>query len=127
MNLRSLLIKHSGKLDYATFYPGTNIIYDGGSAENILTDKRDVGRFVARIVKDERTINKKVVAITDLLSQNQIWDIVERASGEKIDRPQVSIAWSASFFISLTHVGLGRGGCIAACQSEGRGCSIWDR
>ncbi|KAF2116486.1 hypothetical protein BDV96DRAFT_644921 [Lophiotrema nucula] len=80
----------SGKLDYAILFPGTNVIYGDGNAEGILTDKRDLGRFVARIIKDERTINKKVVAIADALTQNQIWEIVERLSGEKMNRTYVS-------------------------------------
>lgn len=45
----------SGRIDYATF-PGMNASLHGdGEALNILTDLRDVGHFVARIVYDERT------------------------------------------------------------------------
>ena len=76
-------------MDYAVTFPNTNIIYAGGTAENILTDKRDIGRLVARIIKDERTLNQKVVTVGDSLTQNQIWDIVERA-GEKVPKTHVS-------------------------------------
>jgi len=77
-------------MDYAAASLDRNIIYAGGTAENILTDKRDIGRFVARIIKDERTLNQKVVAVGDLLTQNQICDIVERVSDEKIPKTHVS-------------------------------------
>ena len=77
-------------MDYAAIFPNSSIIYAGGTAENILTDKRDVGRFVARIIKDERTLNQKVVTVGDSLTQNQIWDIVERAADEKPPKTHVS-------------------------------------
>jgi hypothetical protein len=77
-------------MDYAASFPDRNIIYAGGTAENILTDKRDIGRFVARIIKDGRTLNQKVVTVGDLVTQNQIWDIVERVSDENIPTTHVS-------------------------------------
>lgn len=77
-------------MDYAAIIPNTNIIYAGGTAENILTDKRDIGRFVVRIIKDERTLNQKVVTVGDSLTQNQIWDIVERVSDEKVPKTHVN-------------------------------------
>lgn len=76
-------------MDYAKLFPD-NRIFGDGEAPNILTDKRDVGRFVARIIKDGRTLNRKVVTIGDVLSQNQICEIVERLSGEKLDSTHVS-------------------------------------
>lgn len=49
-----------------------------------------MGRFVARIIKDERTLNKKVFTYSDLLSQNEIISIMEKASGEKVEIVPVS-------------------------------------
>jgi hypothetical protein len=91
-------------MDYAAASRNTNIIYAGGTAENILTDKRDIGRFVARIIKDERTLNQKVVAVGDLLAQNQIWDIVERVADEKIPKTHASCPFlnPSSLATSLT-------------------------
>jgi hypothetical protein len=43
---------------------------------------------VARIIKDERTLNQKVVTVGGSLTQNQIWDVVERAGDEKIPNPR---------------------------------------
>ena len=75
-------------MDYAATFPNTNIIYAGGTAENILTDKRDIGRFVARIIKDERTLNQKVVGVGDSLTQNQIWDIGACQRREVAENPR---------------------------------------
>ena len=80
----------SGRSDYAALVPITNI-YGDGTAPNLLTDEQDVGRFVSRIIKDERTLNKKVFTYSDELSSNQIFDIMERVSGEKLERKYVSI------------------------------------
>lgn len=66
-----------------------NIIHGDGSAPNILTDLRDVGRFVARIIGDERTLNKYVYTSGDILSENEICRIVEEISGEKVETTSV--------------------------------------
>lgn len=79
----------SGKADYAMLMPNTQI-YGDGHAPNLLTDKRDIGRFVARIVKDNRTLNKRIFTWSDELSQIQIYGIVEKLSGEELERNYVS-------------------------------------
>ncbi|ETN41807.1 uncharacterized protein HMPREF1541_03744 [Cyphellophora europaea CBS 101466] len=82
----------SGKADYAiTMFP-VKEIYGDGNAPNLLTDMHDQGRFVARIIKDPRTLNKRVVTYSDELSQSQLWEIAERLSGETIPRNYVSKA-----------------------------------
>jgi hypothetical protein len=78
----------SGRLDYAKMMPNTTI-YGDGNAPNILTDKRDIGKFVARIIKDDRTLNKRVFTYSDVLTQNEIWSIMEQKSGEKIQTSYV--------------------------------------
>jgi hypothetical protein len=80
----------SGRADYAVLMPNTTI-YGDGNAPNILTDKRDIGRFVAHIIKDERTLNQKVFACGEVLSQNEIWSLIEKKSGERIDSTHVRI------------------------------------
>jgi hypothetical protein len=78
----------SGRVDYATAIPNA-IIHGDGNAPNILTDLRDIGRFVARIIADDRTLNKYVFTWSDVLTENEIFDIVEDLSGEKIQREYV--------------------------------------
>lgn len=80
---------HSGKLDYAKVFSDDRII-GSGDVPNILTDQRDQGRLIARIIKDERTLNQKVVAIGEVLTQNEIYETVEKVTGEKIPRQYLS-------------------------------------
>jgi hypothetical protein len=79
----------SGRVDYASVYV-ENEFYDDGEAPNLLTDLRDIGRFVARIIKDERTLNKRVFTWSNELSQKQIYAIAEELSGEKVEYKTVS-------------------------------------
>jgi hypothetical protein len=60
------------------------------------TDARDVGAYIARIVKDPRTLNRKVFAYTDLRTQRELYNTVEELSGEKLDRKYVSV-WTRSY------------------------------
>lgn len=79
----------SGRLDYA-LVPGigemSRKIFGDGTGKNLLTDLRDMGRYVALIVKDPRTLNSKVVTWSDELSQTEMFAIVEQVTGETIER-----------------------------------------
>ncbi|KAF7320776.1 NmrA domain-containing protein [Mycena chlorophos] len=55
----------------------------------MLIDLRDIGRYVARIIQDDRTLNKYVVAYSDCLSEEQIFRLTEEVSGEKIERKYI--------------------------------------
>ncbi|THY51391.1 isoflavone reductase family protein [Aureobasidium pullulans] len=59
----------SGRFDRAIFMP-LNDVYSGGFTPNMLIDARDVGKIVVRIIKDERTLNKRVIADTE--AQNRL-------------------------------------------------------
>jgi hypothetical protein len=74
----------SGKTDKVHLYGGENIVYHDGNAKTLLTDLRDIGRWVATIIKDPRTLNKRVVTWSDELSQNEIFKLVEGMSGERV-------------------------------------------
>jgi hypothetical protein len=60
----------------------------------MLTDLRDIGCFVTRIIKDPRTLNKYVATYSDVLSENEIFAMMEEMSGEVIERKHVSISFS---------------------------------
>lgn len=81
----------SGKVDYAMMIPNSDIHGDG-EALNILTDKRDIGRFVARIIADARTVNQYVYTWGEVLTENEIFGMLEDMSGEKIERNHISNA-----------------------------------
>ncbi|KAM0269823.1 hypothetical protein ACHAQH_009648 [Verticillium albo-atrum] len=75
----------SGRLDRNLFLYSTAI---GGTGDvpSARTDARDVGAYVARIIADPRTLNRKVFAYTDLRTAHELYDTVDKLSGEKIDR-----------------------------------------
>ncbi|KAE9368234.1 isoflavone reductase family protein [Stipitochalara longipes BDJ] len=71
-------------------FPGMQVpLHGDGEAPNLLIDIRDIGSFVARIIDDERALNKYVYCWGDLLNENQIYDVMEEVSGEKLERVYV--------------------------------------
>ncbi|KAH8652985.1 hypothetical protein BGZ61DRAFT_374385 [Ilyonectria robusta] len=75
----------SGRIDYAVTMPVEYIAGDG-NAPSALTDMRDVGNYTARIIRDPRTLNKMVLVYGEVLSQNQVFDLLENLSGEQLER-----------------------------------------
>ena len=75
----------SGKIDYAIGIPGQRIPGDG-NVPSALTDLRDIGRYVARAIVDERTLNQMVLVYNEMWTRNQIYDTLEKISGEKLPR-----------------------------------------
>lgn len=79
----------SGKFDKAIFMP-INELYAGGMRPNMLTDARDAGAITVKMIKDERTMNKRVIAYGEVLSQNEIHKIIEDKTGETLELTQVA-------------------------------------
>ncbi|OTA53883.1 NAD(P)-binding protein [Hypoxylon sp. EC38] len=61
-----------------------------GNVPSALADIRDVGRYVARIITDPRTLNKRVHVYNEVYAQNQIYDTIERLTGESLPRSYIS-------------------------------------
>ncbi|KAJ5992216.1 hypothetical protein N7451_007940 [Penicillium sp. IBT 35674x] len=78
----------SGRVDYAMTSGNDEIIGDG-NVTTALTDLRDIGRYMALIINDPRTLNKKVLAYNLVSTQNEIYSLMEEISEEKIDRNYV--------------------------------------
>lgn len=55
-----------------------------------LTDNRDIGRFVARIIADERTLNQSVFAFGDLKTLTEAWTEVDDVFGTTVMKSHVS-------------------------------------
>jgi hypothetical protein len=55
-----------------------------------LTDLRDVGKYVAMIISDDRTLNKYVMAYNSMWTPNQVYNKMEEMSGEKLPRTYIS-------------------------------------
>ncbi|OJJ82007.1 uncharacterized protein ASPGLDRAFT_68013 [Aspergillus glaucus CBS 516.65] len=62
-----------------------------GNMPTALADLRDVGRYVARIIADPRTLNKRVHVYSELYTQNRVHEVVEGISGEIIRRDMLCI------------------------------------
>ncbi|BDD59645.1 hypothetical protein MPDQ_001772 [Monascus purpureus] len=75
----------SGKVDYAMNTTNDEIVGEGNTL-TALTDLRDIGRYVAKIIVDDRTLNKMVFAYNVVMTQNEIYSLLEEISGEKIER-----------------------------------------
>lgn len=78
----------SGKFDNSLTAPNNNIIH-GGNNPSALVNLNDIGRYVAVIINDPRTINKKVFAYTESKTQKEVFELVEKITGEKPERTEV--------------------------------------
>ncbi|KAL5514231.1 hypothetical protein ACEPAG_2319 [Sanghuangporus baumii] len=56
-----------------------------GDVKCAVIDKRDIGKFVARIIADDRTLNRYVFCWTEEVTLNEIVALAERVSGHKIN------------------------------------------
>ncbi|GJC94656.1 isoflavone reductase [Colletotrichum higginsianum] len=79
----------SGRADSGLLAPETHLFGDG-SALSCLTHIDDIGRYVAKIIADPRTLNKAVFVYNEAWTQQQIFDKVEELSGEKLERNYLS-------------------------------------
>lgn len=70
----------------------TPFLVGDGSVPSALTYLQDVGRYVAKIIADPRTLNRMVFVYNELWTQQQIVDKVEELSGEKVERKYVRSA-----------------------------------
>lgn len=66
----------------------TRTVYGSGDVKSALVDIRDIGKYTARIISDDRTLNKYVLAYTEELTQKEIVAVAERVLGEKISSIQ---------------------------------------
>lgn len=82
-----------------------NFIAGDGHTPTALTDVRDVGKFTARIIADPRTINKMVLVYGAVLSQNQVFNMLDKMSGETTKRDYVSVY--RQFIYSDSRIGYG--------------------
>ncbi|KAH8116640.1 NAD-binding protein [Phellopilus nigrolimitatus] len=61
-----------------------------GDIKCAFIDRRDVGTFVARVLRDECTLNRCVFCWAVEATQNEVFALAERISGQKIDIVRVS-------------------------------------
>ncbi|KAJ4264218.1 hypothetical protein NW762_005412 [Fusarium torreyae] len=82
----------SGRTDYAIALPYfiRNLIPGDGNMKTHVVDPERVGTFVARILADPETINKRVMASEAAMSFNEMFDTAEALTGEEIRRKYIS-------------------------------------
>lgn len=94
----------SGKTDHAVVEGLNDAIFGDGDVPVALMDKDDIGIYVAEIIADPRTINKKVFIYTEVLTLNQVSAIVGELTGEKPERKFVSCTHRNGItFVSLAN------------------------
>lgn len=81
----------SGRTDYAIDLPDfiKNLIPGDVNMKTHVVDPESVGRFIARILADPRTINKRVMASETVMPFNEMFDTAEALAGEDIKRKYV--------------------------------------
>ncbi|KAK2772260.1 isoflavone reductase family protein [Colletotrichum kahawae] len=82
----------SGKTDHAIALPDflRNLVPGDGKMKTYVIDNEDVGKFVARIIVDPRTVNKRVMAAGASMSFNEMFAVAEELTGETVTRNHVS-------------------------------------
>lgn len=75
----------SGKTGHAIALPDfiQNLVPGDGKMKTYVVDNEDIGKFVARVIADPRTINKRVMCAGASLSFNEMYGIAEELTGEK--------------------------------------------
>ncbi|OTA94710.1 hypothetical protein M434DRAFT_253549 [Hypoxylon sp. CO27-5] len=79
----------SGRIRAKVEYSTTRIIGDG-NLPWALTDNRDIGRYVAKIIADPRTLNKSVFIYSQVWTQNDVFNLLEKITGESVPREHVT-------------------------------------
>lgn len=54
-----------------------------GTTPVCITHRPDIGRYVAKVIADPRTLNRKVFAYTEMVTLSQLGDLMSELSGEK--------------------------------------------
>ncbi|KAH8116637.1 NAD-binding protein [Phellopilus nigrolimitatus] len=78
------------KTAFPAFMDITKIIYHTGNVKNAVTDLRDIGKFVERIILDPRTQNRYVFCWTEEITQNEVFALAKRISGKDIETVHIS-------------------------------------
>lgn len=72
-----------------------DVLIADGAARTAMIDQADIGRYVARIIADPRTLNRAVFAYGEVTTQNAVWAAVEAqadADAAAVSRETVSAA-----------------------------------
>lgn len=77
---------------YLPQVPGfSEYIFGTGQVKCAVTDGRDIGKFAARIIEDDRTLSQYVFCWTEETTQNEAFALAERISGRKFEVESLSV------------------------------------
>jgi hypothetical protein len=65
-----------------------------GQKKLALTDLMDIGKFVSRIIEDDRTLNQYVFVCSEEWTTQECWDLGAKISGEDFENRKVKVMWS---------------------------------
>lgn len=66
------------------------MLYGSGDIKTAITDLRDIGPIVARILGDPRTVNQYVFIWTEEVTLSESIALAEKVLGKKLNLPRVS-------------------------------------
>ncbi|KAF8646021.1 hypothetical protein AX16_007446 [Volvariella volvacea WC 439] len=59
--------------------------FNGGTAKAAFVDMREIGKFAARIISDDRTLNRYVFVWGDEIVQNELLELTQKYSGKPLE------------------------------------------
>lgn len=72
-------------------WEASRFIYNGGTTKTAYIDLGDIGRFVAQIVADPRTLNRQVFVWGEEVTQQDLVNLAREVSGEPVVVIPVSV------------------------------------
>lgn len=82
---------NEAKAEYPETVKFNMALYGTGDVKTAITDKRDIGQYVVRIITDARTQNRYVFVWGEEVTQNETFALAERVTGTKIEVPCVDV------------------------------------
>lgn len=68
----------------------TSANWGTGDVKTAITDRNDIGQYVARILADSRTLNRYVFVWAEEVTLNEVIALAEKVLGKKLELPNVS-------------------------------------
>ena len=75
--------------------------YGDGNTKSAVTNKDHIGDFVARIIADPRTLNQHILVHEDEVSQNEIYEVCNRVTGEDFHKYKEPVRTSTVYLIHV--------------------------
>ena len=74
----------SGRFDKAIFMPTANQVFSDGAKPSMHIDARDIGRITVEVLKHPGSLNKRIIAYGEVMSQNETHKLIEDKAEERL-------------------------------------------